>query len=94
MSLWWLSLAEHTYMSKLGPDIPSTYISLPPSPTAAAALILPCCRRLSFDTFAPLLSERIIAQSQGLKEEHDYLRTILRGRGRRRFYRPSFCSYL
>ena len=74
--------------------MPSTYISPPSSPsTAAAVFILPCCRHLSFDTFALLLSERIIAQSQGLKEEHDYLRTSLRGRGGRRFDQPGFCPY-
>jgi hypothetical protein len=45
-----------------------------------------------FDTFAPLLSKRIIAQSRGLKEEHDFLHTLLRGRGGR-FDQPGFCSY-
>ena len=50
------------------------------------------CRRLSFDTSTPSLSEQIIAQSQGLKEKHDSLHTLLRGRGGR-FGQPGFCPY-
>jgi hypothetical protein len=75
--------------------MPSTYI-FPPLPhrsrSGSRFHIIPCCPRLSFDTFAPLLSERIIAQSQGLKEEHDFLYTLLRGRGGR-FDQPGFCSH-
>jgi hypothetical protein len=73
--------------------VPSTYIFHPPPHRSCGLIhIIPCCRRHSFDTFTPLLSERIIAQSQGLKEEHDSLHTLLRGRGGR-FDQPSFCSY-
>jgi hypothetical protein len=75
--------------------MPSTYI-LPHLPyrsrCSSRVHNIPCCPRLSFDTFAPLLSERIIAQSQGLKEEHDSLRTLLRGRAGR-FDQPGLCSH-
>lgn len=75
--------------------MPSIYIS-PPLPYRSRCSsrfhIIPCCPRLSFDTFAPLLSEQIIAQSQGLKEEHDSLRTLIRGRGGR-FDQPGLCSH-
>ncbi len=82
-------------MSKLGADMPlPTFSFLSPPHRGCGSRIhnIPSCRRRSFDTFAPLLSERIIAQSLGHKEEHDFLRTLLRGRGGR-FDQPGFCSY-
>ena len=76
---------------------PSAHI-FPHSPTgtAAAALGFTVTSFLVVDvslSILPLLllSERIITQSRGLKEEHDSLHTLLRGSGAR-FDQPGFCS--